>query len=455
MGLFFCDVADEVETCFAQHVHPVFGHSDFRPLCNSALRHALFGLHLREEQHLLNEGLARHEHHQTVDADADTRGGRHTVLKGAQEVLVDDHSLVVSLVGQSHLLNETLLLIDGVVQLAVGVCQLLTVHHQLETLGQSSLRTVHLGQWRHLDRIVGDEGRLDERAFAELAEELINQFALAHGLIDVHTFLQAEGAYFLFALSFAVEACLLFDGLEDGQTTIGSFERDDVAVNLTIGRAVDSNTNRLQQLLGERHHPVVVLVLHIELHAGELGVVVAVHALVAEVLANLIHALETADNQSLQIELGGNAHIHVLVERVEMGDERTGGCTSGDGLEGGSFDFSVSCLVQDFSDGANDGGTLQERVFHAFVDNEVDIALTITQFGVVKLVVGDSILVFHDGQRLQGLRQQYEFLGMNADLARLGAEHITFHANEVANVEQTFEDHVVQILILVRTQLVA
>ena len=60
--------------------------------------------------------------------------------------MVDDHRLVVALVSQLHLLDETLLLVDGVVELRVGVGQLLTVHHQLETLGETGLAAVHLGE---------------------------------------------------------------------------------------------------------------------------------------------------------------------------------------------------------------------------------------------------------------------------------------------------------------------
>ena len=82
--------------------------------------------------------------------------------------------------------------------------------------------------------------------------------------------------------------------------------------------------HRSRALLSERHHPVVVLILYIELHTGELRVVVAVHTLVAEVLANLIHTLETTYDEALQIQLGGDTHVHILIERIEVGDEWTG-----------------------------------------------------------------------------------------------------------------------------------
>ena len=52
--------------------------------------------HLWEEQHLLNGPLVGQHHHQSVHADAHTAGGGHAVFQGAQEVLVDEHGLVVA-----------------------------------------------------------------------------------------------------------------------------------------------------------------------------------------------------------------------------------------------------------------------------------------------------------------------------------------------------------------------
>ena len=57
---------------------------------------------------------------------------------------------------------------------------------------------------------------------------------------------------------------------------------------------------------------------------------VAVHALVAEVLADFVYTLKTAYDQSLQIKLGSDTHVHILVESVEVGDERAGRSTACD-----------------------------------------------------------------------------------------------------------------------------
>ena len=128
---------------------------------------------------------------------------------------------------------------------------------------------------------------------------------------------------------------------------------------------------------------------------------VAVHTLVAEVLANLVDTLEAAHDEALQIELGGNAHIHVLIEGIEVGDERTGRGTTGNHLQGRCLHLGIASLVEHAAQGADDGGTLQEGVLHTLVDHQVDIALAVAQLGVVELVVGHTVLVFHDGQGLQ------------------------------------------------------
>ncbi len=44
---------------------------------------------------------------------------------------------------------------------------------------------------------------------------------------------------------------------------------------------------------------------------------------------------------------------------------------------------------------------------------------------------------------------------MDGDFARLGAEHVALNANEVADVEQLFEHHVVEVLVFAGAQLIA
>ena len=130
---------------------------------------------------------------------------------------------------------------------------------------------------------------------------------------------------------------------------------------------------------------------------------VAVHTLVAEVLADLIDTLETTHDEALQIEFGGDTHVHILIKSVEVGDERTGRSTAGNHLQGRCLHFRVSGIIEHLSEGTDDRSTLEECILDTLVHHEVDVTLTIAQFRVIELVVGHAVLIFHNGQGLQSL----------------------------------------------------
>ena len=62
-------------------------------------------------------GLSGHKHYQSVHAYAHARCGGHAVLECAHKVVVDNHGLVVAFCAQTHLLYESFVLVDGVVEL--------------------------------------------------------------------------------------------------------------------------------------------------------------------------------------------------------------------------------------------------------------------------------------------------------------------------------------------------
>ena len=177
--------------------------------------------------------------------------------------MVDHHCFVIALGSQLHLLHKALVLVDRVIQLRVGISQLFAVYHQFEAFGESGFAAMHLRERGHLHRIIGDERRLDKLSLAGLAEDLVDKFAFAHVLGIFNPQALGKGAQFIFRHSGYILAGLLFDSIQDRQTTIGRFEIDLMVAYLHLGCAVDSDGNLLQQLLGERHHPVVVLVLNI------------------------------------------------------------------------------------------------------------------------------------------------------------------------------------------------
>ena len=69
-GRDFAESFDSQHSGFLERGYPFFGHAESCvSFCFVATLY-FFGTHLREEKHFLNCGLAGHEHHETVHADA-------------------------------------------------------------------------------------------------------------------------------------------------------------------------------------------------------------------------------------------------------------------------------------------------------------------------------------------------------------------------------------------------
>ncbi len=99
-----------------------------------------FGAHLGKKQHVLNGLRIRQKHDEPVDADAHPAGRRHAVLERPQEILVDEHRLVIAARAELQLVLEPGALVVRVVQLAVAVREFRAVEHELEALGVAGSR---------------------------------------------------------------------------------------------------------------------------------------------------------------------------------------------------------------------------------------------------------------------------------------------------------------------------
>ncbi len=144
--------------------------------------------------------------------------------------------------------------------------------------------------------------------------------------------------------------------------------------------------------LDDIHHVVEIGVGLIELHRGELGVVLGVHALVAEDAADLIHPLHAAHDQALQGQLGGDAHIHIDIQRIVVGDEGTGGGAAGDGVEHGGLHLHIAHIVQIVPQMLDELERMIEVPLDLRVHDQVHIALTIAH-----LLVGQAVELLGQG----------------------------------------------------------
>src|SRR5690242_15103471 len=117
----------------------------------------LAALQEREEDDVADGGRVGEEHGDPVDADALARGGRHAVLEGAHEVLVERHRLLVAGRLGLHLRLEAGALVHRVVELAEGVRELHPGHEQLEPVDEARVGVAPPRERARLEREVDHE----------------------------------------------------------------------------------------------------------------------------------------------------------------------------------------------------------------------------------------------------------------------------------------------------------
>ena len=284
-----------------------------------------FVAHMRKEQHIADGRRVGQEHHQTVDAHAHAARRRHAVLERAHVVLVIAHGLVVAHILGRNLRAEALGLVHRVVQLAEGVGVLVPANEQLEALGEVRVASLLLGQRRHLQRVVDHERGMDELLLGHRLEDLGDELALAPGAVGMSTVLLQNGNQLLARAREAhVLARALARQLDHRPARPLARQVHVLALVGDLQRAACGHRRRLDVALRELHHAFKVGKRLIGLHRGELGVVVGVHALVAELAADLEHLLEPAHKQALERQLRGDAQVVVAIERIEVRDEGLG-----------------------------------------------------------------------------------------------------------------------------------
>ena len=101
-----------------------------------------------------------------------------------------------------------------------------------------------------------------------------------------------------------------------------------------------------EQVFGKLHHAVIVRIGLIQLDGGEFRVMRCIHALVAEDAADFIHALQPAHDAHFQVQLRGDAHIHVDIQRIVVRDERARRSTGSRCVEHGRFHLNEAPCVQ-------------------------------------------------------------------------------------------------------------
>ncbi len=173
----------------------------------------------------------------------------------------------------------------------------------------------------------------------------------------------------------------------------------------------------------------VVAVRPIELEHRELGVVLGRKALVAEVAVDLVDPVHAADQEALQVELGGDAQVEIEVESVVVGDERTRHGAAGNHLHHRRLDLEEAATVEEGAHAAHDACPDLEHPPRLGIRHQIEIALAVAALGI-----GEAVPLF--GQRPQGLGEQRQALRRDRELADAGAQELALGEQVVAEIER-------------------
>lgn len=116
-------------------------------------------------------------------------------------------------------------------------------------------------------------------------------------------------------------------------------------------------------------------------------VVSQIRTLVTELSAHLVHAVQTTNDQHLEVQLGRDTQEHVHVEVVVVSNEGLGSGTASNDVEHGSLDRDEIALIEPASDEAVDLGAGDENLAGLVIHHQVKVSLTEALFGVLEAVV--------------------------------------------------------------------
>ena len=204
---------------------------------------------------------------------------------------------------------------------------------------------------------------------------------------------------------------------------------DRVLAERQLRRPDHLHRHRRQQLLGERHQPLVVHVRPVELEHRELGIVLRRDALITEVTIDLEDPFDAADGEPLQVELRRDAQVELHVERVVMRHERPRQRAAGDLLHHRRLDFEEAVRLQELPDRRHRGRANLEHPAHVGIDDQIEIALAVADLDVLQAV---PLL----RQRQEALGEELQRRRPDRQLVRLGAKQVAADADLIAEVEQ-------------------
>ncbi len=167
--------------------------------------------------------------------------------------------------------------------------------------------------------MIDDEGRLNQLVLTIFIEEQIDNIApLMMRFVLNMMFIRHFTCIFQCLDLIEIHTGVFADGIDHRHLRKRLAEIDHLIAIGDNGRAVHLLRDIAVHTLCQFHHAVVVGVCLIEFHQSELRIVLCIDSLVAEYTADLKYALESADNEALEIKLQRNTESDVLIQGIVM-----------------------------------------------------------------------------------------------------------------------------------------
>ncbi len=385
-------------------------------------------LHSGEKEDVADGCGVGEEHHESVYAEAKAACGRQTVLEGGDIVVINLRlARGILCLSLCDLTLEAFSLVDGVVELGECVSEFGCVDEVLKTLGECGIFGLSLCKRAVFYGVIVDECGLDEVFLNECVEELNEDRTLCLYSGKLNVLFLCDSDCFLVGLDrVKVNTRILLYSLYHGHSfPLG--EVDLLALIVNGESAADVHCYGLHHLLNKVHHAVVIGISLVKLDRGKLGVMLGVHTLVTEDTSNLVYLIHTADDESLEVELGLDTEDHIHIKGVVVGQEWASGCADLEGCEDGGVDLKEALGVEVSTELTHNEAALYKGILNLGIYDEVEVSLTVSCVGVLKSV---ELL----GKRKEGLGEEGELLRVYRDLAAAGEEHKALDTDDITDI---------------------
>ena len=196
----------------------------------------------------------------------------------------------------------------------------------------------------------------------------------------------------------------------------------------TFGRAECVLCCAPYAVLDPRHRVPVIRIRLVPLEHRELGLVLVGDAFVAEVLTELVHALEPADDQALQVQLGRDPQVHVLLELVGVRDERLRERSAVARLQNRRLHLDEPLGVEVAANCGDEPCPREKAGSRVGVHQQVEVALPVPD-----LWIGDAVK--RVWQRPIDRAEQLEPVDQQRRLAAPRPRRPAGHADQIAEIE--------------------